>query len=59
VVSKCESTVTRKTLFIQIETSCLVLVVGTLLRDGFHKHSLLYSTILKAPICQTILERYD
>jgi hypothetical protein len=59
VVSKCESTVTRKTLFIQIRTSCLVLVVGTLLRDSFHKRNLLYNTILKAPICQTILERYD
>ena len=58
MVSKCEPKVTRKTLFILIAASCLLLVVGTLLRDGFHKHSLHYTTILKALICQTILERY-
>jgi hypothetical protein len=57
VVSKCGPKVTRKTLFIQIAASYLLLVVGKLLRDGFHKHILQY-IIMKALICQTIWERY-
>jgi len=57
VVSKCGSKMTRKTLFIQIGASCLLLVVGKLLRDGFHKHILQY-IIMKTLICQTIWERY-
>ena len=49
----------KKSPFMQIAASCLLLVVGKLLRDGFKKKSLFHNIIVKALICQAILKRYN
>lgn len=49
----------KKSPFMKIAASFLLLVVGKLLRDGFNKNTLFYNTIVKALICQAILKRYN
>lgn len=58
MVAKCGCKVTRKNPVSQLASSFLLPVVDKLLREDFQKNSLRYKRILKAPHCQTILERY-